>query len=82
MPRRVAQVHNERVEIVGQASGRGGVAAALQLVDQDLQPLLCVALVGGVVQRLPVGAADALALPFGQLREQVAQPVNGAVLAI
>ena len=42
----------------------------------------CVALVGGLVECLPVGLADAFALAFGQLGEQVAQAVHGAVLAI
>jgi len=44
--------------------------------------LLSIALVGGVVERLPVGGADAFAFPFGQLGEQVAQAVDGAVLAV
>jgi hypothetical protein len=44
MPRRVAQVHDERVEVIGQASCRGGVAAPVELVDERLQPLLGVAL--------------------------------------
>jgi anti-sigma regulatory factor (Ser/Thr protein kinase) len=39
-------------------------------------------LVGGVIERLPVGLADPLAFPFGQLVEQVAHTVNGAVLAV
>jgi hypothetical protein len=34
--------------------------------------LLCVALVGRVIERLPVALADAFAFPFGQLGEQVA----------
>ena len=79
---RVAQVHDERVEVVGQASGGGGVAGRVELVDERLEPLLGVALVGGVIERPPVGAADAFALAFGQLGEQVADAVNGAVLAV
>jgi hypothetical protein len=75
-------VHDERVEVVGEASGRGGVAGTVELVDERLQSLLAVALAGGVVECLPVGLADALALAFGQLGEQVAQAVNGAVLAV
>jgi hypothetical protein len=58
----VAQVHDERVEVVGEASGCGGVAGLVELVDQRLESLLSVALVGRVVQCLPVGPADALTL--------------------
>ena len=65
MSGRVAQVDDERVEVVGQAFGGGGVAGTVELVDQRLEPLLCVALAGGVVECLPVGLADALALSFG-----------------
>jgi hypothetical protein len=43
--------------------------------------LPCVAVVGGVVERLPLRAALVLALAFGQLREQVAHAMNGAMLA-
>ena len=75
-------MHHERVEVVGEALGGGGVAGPVELVDQRLQPLLAVALVGGIIERLPVGQADAFALTFGQLGEQVAQAVNGAVLAV
>jgi hypothetical protein len=82
VPGRIAQVDDERIEIVGQASGGGGVAGLLELVDQGLEALLCVALAGGVIERLPVGLADALALPFGEFGEQVANAVNGAVLAV
>jgi hypothetical protein len=46
---RVAQVHDERVEVVGEALRRGGVAGTCELVDQALESLLAVALVGGVV---------------------------------
>src|SRR6478609_2200219 len=34
------------------------------------------------VERLPIGPAHPLALLLGQLRDQVARPVNGAMLAI
>jgi hypothetical protein len=79
---RVAQVHNERVEVVGQASGGGGVAGAFELVDQGLQSLLAVALMDRVIECLPVRGADAFALALGQLGEQVADAVNTAVLAV
>src|SRR3954452_3312683 len=36
---RVAQVDDERVEIVGQASGGGGVAGVVELVDEGLESL-------------------------------------------
>jgi hypothetical protein len=62
-------VHDERVEVVGQASGGGGVAGTFELVDQGLESLLAVALADRVIECLPVGLADPLALPFGQLRE-------------
>ena len=52
---RVAQVDDERIEAVGQAAGGGGVTGAVELAGQRLQPLLAVALAGGVVERLPVG---------------------------
>jgi hypothetical protein len=44
--------------------------------------LACVAVVGGVVERPPVGLADALALSFWELGQQVADAVNGAVLSV
>jgi hypothetical protein len=75
-------VHDERVQVVGEAFGGGGVAGPVELVDQALEALLAVALVGGVVEPLPVGLADAFALPLGQLGEQVADAVDGAVLAV
>jgi hypothetical protein len=75
-------VDDECVEVVGEAFGGGGVAGLVELVDQGLESLLAVALVDGVIERLPVGLADALALPFGQLGQQVARAVNGAVLAV
>ena len=75
-------MHDQRVQIVRETLGGGDVAGTVELVDQRLQPLLAVALVGGIVERLPVGQADALALAFGQLGEQVAQAVNGTVLAV
>ena len=73
---------DERVQVVGQASGGGGVARIVEFVDERSEAPLCVALVGGVIERLPVGLADAFALAFGQLGQQVADAVNGAVLAV
>ncbi len=82
MPARVAQVRDERLQVVGQASGGGGVAGSLQLVDRGLESLLAVALVRGLVERLPVGRPDAFAFALGQLDHQVARAVNSAVLAV
>ena len=53
---------DERVEVVGKATGGGGKAGALELCDQGREPLLRVALVLGLIERGPVGAADPLAL--------------------
>jgi hypothetical protein len=79
---RVAQVNDERVEIVSQALGRGGVAAAVKLVDECLEPMSSVALAGGIIQCLPIRAPDPLAVSLGQFGEQVAQTTNGAVLGV
>jgi hypothetical protein len=60
-------VDDERVEVVGETLRRGGVAGSVELVDERLQSLLAVALAGDVIECLPLGAADAFALAFGQL---------------
>jgi hypothetical protein len=62
-------VDDERVAVVRQARGGGGITGAFELVDERLEALLAVALVGGIVERPPLRLADALALPFGQLGE-------------
>jgi hypothetical protein len=77
---RVVQVHDERVEVVREALRRGGVAGAVELVDQRLESLLSVPLVGGVVERQPAGGADAFALTLGQLGEQL--PYVDQLLAV
>ena len=41
---RVAQMHDERVEVVAEAPGRGGIAGPIELADQRLEPLLAVVL--------------------------------------
>ena len=64
----VAQVYDERVQIVGEASRRGGVAALVELVDQRLESVLGVAFADRVIERLPVRVLDTFALPLGQLR--------------
>jgi hypothetical protein len=63
----IAQVNDERVQIVGEASRRGGVAALVELVDEGLESLFGVAGADRVVERLPVGLLDPFALPVGQL---------------
>jgi hypothetical protein len=75
-------VHDERVEVVGQALGGGGVAGLVELGDQGLESLPGVVFVDGVIQCLPVGGPDAFALRFGQLGQQVAHAVHTAVLAV
>ena len=82
MPGRVAQVHHERVQVVSQTAGGGGEAFLVELVDESMEPLSAVALVDGLIERPPVGLANTLALPVGQLRQEVADAVDGAVLAV
>src|SRR5947199_4019162 len=69
---------DESIEIVGEASRGRRIAGPLELGDEGREPLPSVALVLGLVERLPVGPAHPLALLLGQLRDQVARPVNGA----
>jgi hypothetical protein len=73
---RVAQMHDERVEVVGDTSRRGGVAGWIEVADQRLESLPSVALADGVVEGLPVGLADALALALGHLLERSQAAVN------
>ena len=82
MSGRVAQVHHERVQIVGQTLRGGGVAGPIELACQGLESLLAVAFAGRVVECLPVGLSDAFAFAVGQLGEQVAHAVHSAVLAV
>jgi hypothetical protein len=55
-------VDDEGVEVVGKAAGGGGEAGSFELVDDGPEPLSSLALVLGLVKRLPVGAADPLAV--------------------
>lgn len=48
----------------------------LKLADQLAQPPLAVWERGGLVERLPVGGPDALALPLGELGEQVPEAID------
>jgi len=58
-------VHDERVQIVGEASGRGDVAALVEFVDERLESLLGVLLADRLVERLPVRLLDPLAFALG-----------------
>jgi hypothetical protein len=51
VPERVAQVHHERVEVLGETAGSGLVAAVLELGDEDLEAELAVLDAGGVGER-------------------------------
>ena len=62
MSRGVAQVHDERVEVVGQTLGGGGVAVLVELVDERLEPRFCIAFVDRVIERAPGGLFDSFAL--------------------
>jgi len=57
----VAQVHDERVQVVREALRRGGVAGAVEFVDEALESLLCVAF-AGVRHRAPASR------PAGRVR--------------
>jgi hypothetical protein len=74
-------VNDERVEVVGEAFGGPRSAGDVELIGQGPEPLLAVALAGGVNERLPVGQTDAFALPLGQLGEQRARREVSASLA-
>src|SRR5919106_4989059 len=65
VPQRVAHVDDERLEVVGEASRRGRIAGSFELRDEGAESLPCVALIVGLVERLPVGAAHALAILLG-----------------
>ena len=82
MPQRVAQVHDERVEVIGEAASGGGESFGVELVDQRLEPLFAVLFVDRLVQGLPVGVLDALAFSVGDLGVEVAGAVNAAALAV
>jgi hypothetical protein len=75
-------VDDERVEVVGEAFGRGGVAGLVELVDERLEPLLGVASVDGLIERLPVRLADPFAFALGHLRVEVARAVHAAALTV
>ena len=51
VPQRVAQVHDERVEVVGEAAGGDVVAGVLELSDEGLEAELAVLDAGRLVER-------------------------------
>jgi hypothetical protein len=58
VPQRVAQMHDERVEVVGEAAGGGLIASVVELADQHLWAQRAVFHAGCFVERVPVGEAD------------------------
>ena len=78
----IAQVHDKRVEVIGQALRCSPEAILLELLHQCLESLLGVCLADRVIKRLPVGVLDAFALAVGQLGVEVAGAVNAAALAV
>ena len=62
MTERVAQVDDERLEVVGEASRRGRIAGSFELRDEGAESLPCVALVLGVVERRPNTASEGEAM--------------------
>ena len=66
VPERVAKMHDQGVEVLGEAAGGGVVAAVLELSDQDLEAELAVLDASGIGQRGPVvGPGSGRALPLG-----------------
>ena len=60
-------MHDERVEVVGQAPGGGGEPFLVELVDQRLQALFGVVFADRLIEGLPVGVLDAFAFAVGEL---------------
>lgn len=79
MAERIAQVDDQRLEVVGEAGGRPARSSSSTRAPIRLLPS---ARSGGLVERPPVGEPEALALALRQLREDVAQRVNRAALAV
>jgi hypothetical protein len=77
-----SQVHDQGVEVVGEAAGGAGEPALVELVDQGLEPALGVLFADRVVQGLPVGVLGALAFAVGELGVEVPGAVNAAPLPV
>jgi hypothetical protein len=82
VPDWVAQVHHERVQIVGQAASGGGEPFFVELVCERIQATLGVPFADRLIQGLPVGALDTFALPVRQLGVQIPGAVHAAALAV
>ena len=82
MPDWVAQVHDQGVQVIGEAASGGGEPALVQVVDERLQSLLGVGLSDRLIERLPVGVLDALAISVGDFAVEVAGAVNTAPLSV
>jgi hypothetical protein len=78
----VAQVHDGRVEVVGEAVGGGGEAGRVQVVDERLEALFGVPFANRVIEGLPVGLLDGFAFSLGELGVQVAGAVHAAAPAV
>ena len=82
VPDWVAQVHDQGVEVVGEAAGGADEPALVELVGQGLEPALGVLFADRVVQDLPVGVLGALAFAVGELGVEVPGAVNAAPLPV
>ena len=82
VPERVAQMHDERVEVISEAASGGFVAVVLELVDQFADAFLAVFGSGRVVQCGPVVEPDPVVLVLRDLRLHIPQAVNATVLTI
>jgi Na+/H+-dicarboxylate symporter len=78
----VARVHDERVEVVGEAAGGGGEATLVQVVDERLEAMFGVLFADRVIQGFPIGVLDAFAFSFGELGVEVPRAVDAAALAV
>jgi hypothetical protein len=82
VPERVAQVHDQRIEVLSKAARGGGEAFAVELACERLEPAFAVLFADRLIEGLPEGVLDALALAVRELGVQVPGAVNAAALAI
>ena len=75
-------MHDERVEVIGQAAGGGGDPVLVELVDKRLQPASAVGLTDRLIEGLPVGVLDPLAFAVRQLGVEVPRSVDAAALSV
>lgn len=64
---RIAELNDERVEVVGEAASGGGEPFGVEPVDQGVQTAFAVLLADRFIERLPVGVLDAFAFGLGEL---------------